>query len=99
MPDVDCAGGRLYELLRDGRFVLVTDAASAPGDRAAAVGGTTGADVVVAVRTGGADRGLPAAVLVRPDGYVAWAADRPVPADIDAAVARWCGRPAALPSR
>ena len=95
MPDVDCAGGRLYELLRDGRFVLVTDAASAPADRSA--GQSTG--VVVAVRRGGDDRRLPAAVLVRPDGYVAWAADRPARAEIDAAVAGWCGRPAAQPSR
>src|SRR3954447_10805685 len=30
MPDVNCAGGRLYELLRDGRFVLVSGNRKAP---------------------------------------------------------------------
>ena len=69
MPDVVCADGRLYELLRDGRFVLLTRGAAAaerPGVR-------------VAAHT---DPRLPAAVLVRPDGYVAWASDTGVdPAD------------------
>jgi hypothetical protein len=39
------------------------------------------------------DGGLPAVILVRPDGYVAWAGDdRPDLADeAVAAVARWCG--------
>jgi len=35
--------------------------------------------------------GLPALVLVRPDGYVAWAADRPDGAGLRAALRRWCG--------
>lgn len=59
MPDVVCADGRLYELLRDGGFVLLTrgaEAAGRPGVR-------------VAAHT---DPQLPAEVLVRPDGYVAW---------------------------
>ena len=78
MPDVDCGGTRLYELLRKGRFVM----ASTEGvevDRA---------DVVSAVHN---DAELPAAVLVRPDGYVAWADDRPPTAShAAAAIGHWC---------
>lgn len=77
MPDVDCGGSRLYELLRQGRFVLV----------AAEDVDVDGSDVVAAVHR---DAKLPAAVLVRPDGYVAWADDRPPTAShAAAAVARW----------
>jgi 2-polyprenyl-6-methoxyphenol hydroxylase-like FAD-dependent oxidoreductase len=71
MPDLDCAGTRLYELLRDGRFVAVSREV-VPGAVTAA--GLTG----------------PAAVLVRPDGYVAWASDRtPTPDELDAALGTW----------
>ncbi len=35
--------------------------------------------------------GLPAVVLVRPDGYVAWASDAPTGDDVAAAVQSWCG--------
>jgi hypothetical protein len=48
-------------------------------------------------RAGGGRRGgarLPAAVLVRPDGYIAWASDEPDPARraaaAAAAVQHWC---------
>jgi 2-polyprenyl-6-methoxyphenol hydroxylase-like FAD-dependent oxidoreductase len=75
MPDIDCSGKRLYELMRDGRFVLVSSTKVDPGR----------ADVAVAVH---ADPKLPAAVLVRPDGYVAWAGQL---AGADAAMAHWCG--------
>jgi hypothetical protein len=38
--------------------------------------------------------GLPAAVLVRPDGYIAWASDEPDPAAraaaARAAIRQWC---------
>lgn len=79
MPDFDCGGTRVYELLRDQKFVLVT---SAPVD-------VDRADIVCAV---GAKAGLPEAVLVRPDGYVAWAADRiPEASEMTAAVGRWLG--------
>jgi 2-polyprenyl-6-methoxyphenol hydroxylase-like FAD-dependent oxidoreductase len=64
MPDVDCAGTRLYELLRAGHFVLATRAGTEAADRD---------DVVPATHS---DPSLPAAVLVRPDGYVAWAGER-----------------------
>ena len=77
MPDIDCNGKRLYELLRDGKFVLVT---AAPVE-------IDSAGVVHAV---GRHPELPDAVLVRPDGYVAWASERmPTPLNA-AAVDHWC---------
>jgi 2-polyprenyl-6-methoxyphenol hydroxylase-like FAD-dependent oxidoreductase len=64
VPDVNCVEGRLYELLRDGRHVLVGgDAPAGP------------ARVRSARRAGPVADREPAAVLVRPDGYVAWAHD------------------------
>jgi 2-polyprenyl-6-methoxyphenol hydroxylase-like FAD-dependent oxidoreductase len=57
MPDVEVGPRRLYELLRDGRFVIV------PG--ALAGGGLA--------KPTGPSRGGDPTVLVRPDGYVAWA--------------------------
>ncbi|GAA2213579.1 FAD-dependent monooxygenase [Nonomuraea monospora] len=66
MPDLRCVDGRVYELLRDGRHLLVD---------AGAKGGAARGDVKVARYTGPAVPGMPAVVLVRPDGYVAWAGD------------------------
>src|SRR5690348_13453350 len=77
MPDVPTTDGRLYEVMRDGRFTLVS----------------FGGDVVPGVRTVHGQRGpanLPPLVLVRPDGYVAWAGHDPAAAS--EAVAAWCGR-------
>ncbi len=77
MPDVDCDGARLYELLRRGEFVIVT-VEGVNVDRS---------DVVHAVHH---DAKLPAAVLVRPDGYVAWADDQPpTESHVAAAIAHW----------
>ena len=83
MPDVAGPNGRLYEVLREGRFVLV----DATPDGTAAAGAP-----VRALRTA-ATAGLPAATLVRPDGYVAWAgsAGPDLAGHARAAVARWCG--------
>jgi len=76
MPDIVCSGKRVYELLREGKFVLVT-AAPVQLDRQ---------DIVRAVD---AHPELPDAVLVRPDSYVAWASERlPDAADLAAAVDR-----------
>ncbi|MEU4132058.1 FAD-dependent monooxygenase [Streptomyces wuyuanensis] len=65
-PDLALREGRLYELLREGEFVLVTpdgaDTASAP----AAPGPVRRAHCRGSNRT---------ALLVRPDGYIAWARD------------------------
>ena len=73
--DVDCRPQRLFELLRGGGFVLLTKA-----------------DVVLPGVTTGVhdDPKLPAAVLVRPDGYVAWASDKmPDAATLRAALNDW----------
>jgi hypothetical protein len=77
MPDVDCGAQRLFELLRTGRFVLLT---------------RTAVDVELPGLASGVhgDPSLPAAILVRPDGYVAWASDTvPDEATIRAAVGQW----------
>lgn len=77
MPDIVCDGKRVYELLRDGKFVLVT---AAPVQ-------LTRPDIVHAVD---AHPELPDAVLVRPDSYVAWASERlPDAAELAAAIDRW----------
>ena len=77
MPDIVADGKRVYELLRDGKFVLVT-AAPVELDRP---------DIVHAVD---AHPELPDAVLVRPDSYVAWASERlPDATEVAAAVDRW----------
>ena len=92
VPDVPCTDGRLYELLRDGRFVLVRAATTGVDDQM----GAEWSDRVRSVcRAPGSAAELPTTVLVRPDGYVAWAADSPTPAGVEAAVSRWCG-PAAF---
>ena len=68
---------RLYELLRDQKFVLVT---ATPVE----------IDVSGVVHVVGRHPELPDAVLVRPDGYVAWASKRmPTAAELSAAVDHW----------
>jgi len=76
MPDIVCDGKRIYELLRQGKFVLVT-AAPVELDRP---------DILHAVD---AHPELPDAVLVRPDSYVAWSERLPDAAEVAAAVDRW----------
>ncbi|MBJ7340218.1 FAD-dependent monooxygenase [Mycolicibacterium sp.] len=89
MPDLLSADGRLYELLRDGRFALVAASGTAGVDEV----GVRWSDRVRAVHVGrGSLADLPGVVLVRPDGYVAWAAASPTRADVEAAVSDWCGR-------
>lgn len=77
LRDVDSQPRRLYERLRGGGFVLLTRAAveiELPG-------------VLTAVH---AEKSLPAAVLVRPDGYVAWAWEQlPSEDDVAAALRHW----------
>ncbi|MFD1663478.1 FAD-dependent monooxygenase [Streptomyces caeni] len=80
MPDVTLTSGRLYEALRGGRFVLVTPREYEAGARADRL--------AVAHRAGGRRT----TVLVRPDGYVAWAAEAPDAAQLEAALLSWTGR-------
>jgi 2-polyprenyl-6-methoxyphenol hydroxylase-like FAD-dependent oxidoreductase len=81
-PDIRLAdGGRLYEALRFGRFVLV-------GAPATSVSGW--ADRVHAVHAVAAGTGSPRLMLVRPDGYIAWKGDG---SHLPGALARWCGEP------
>ncbi|MBW8486460.1 FAD-dependent monooxygenase [Actinomadura parmotrematis] len=90
-PDVPLAGepSRLYEALGDGRFVLVV-AANDPAVTYLATRRWAGR--VRYALAGGATR---TTVLVRPDGYIAWATDETAPdkraAQIRDALVRWCG--------
>ncbi|MDR8413200.1 FAD-dependent monooxygenase [Nonomuraea sp. 3-1Str] len=83
VPDLALAGdapGRLYEALRRGRFVLVTRLGPPAGwsDRV---------DHVAPAEASAAAR----CMLVRPDGYLAWAGDRSDDAGLAEALTRWCG--------
>ncbi|MBC2900997.1 FAD-dependent monooxygenase [Streptomyces cupreus] len=86
--DVDLEGGRLYEALRGGRFVLIT-----PQECADKTGLE---DRLTVERRTGRGRGSGTTVLVRPDGYVAWAAEAADPAEVEAAVEAHVGERIAL---
>ncbi|ATE55015.1 FAD-dependent oxidoreductase [Actinosynnema pretiosum] len=77
-------GGRLFELFRDGGFVLI----GAPG-----AAGAWGARVREARLAEPIGRGCPPVVLARPDGYVAWAGKAGDPG-VGEALRQWCGQPA-----
>jgi 2-polyprenyl-6-methoxyphenol hydroxylase-like FAD-dependent oxidoreductase len=82
---------RLYDLFREGKFALLEAAGSQP---AAADGEAMPGHVRLVRYRHCAGARLPAAMLVRPDGYIAWAADEP-DAGLRAAAARaavtaWC---------
>jgi len=94
LPNLDLVGAdgtktSTFDLLHDGRGVLL-DLADDPAVRQAAAGRGDRLDVVTAAphETGTVLDGV-AALLVRPDGYVAWVAgDGSTP---DAALTRWFG--------
>ncbi|HEX9353290.1 MAG TPA: FAD-dependent monooxygenase [Streptosporangiaceae bacterium] len=88
----DGSTARLYELFHEGRFVLL-EADGAEGNAGAGDGLP---DQVRRVRYARCDgTRLPAAALVRPDGYLAWASDdrdaRSRARAARAAVRWWCG--------
>ncbi|MQA78869.1 MAG: FAD-dependent oxidoreductase [Streptosporangiales bacterium] len=84
-PDLPVAGGgRLYETLRGGRFVLVGS------------GGDERSDAVLAghhdrVRVVTSTAAPARHALVRPDGYYAWASDDADPTALRSALDTWCG--------
>ncbi|WP_344920394.1 FAD-dependent monooxygenase [Streptosporangium oxazolinicum] len=96
VPDIRLAGEpkRLYEALRDGRFVLLAPEGASDSTVASVTAGDAASPqhgrVLHAVP---ASAGLPV-LLIRPDGYIAWATDDGNPASLDAglrtALAAWC---------
>ncbi len=92
-PDIPLVGGshsRLYEALRGGSFVLLAVAPPPPPSLL-----TMWPDRVRLETPGPSPARM---ILVRPDGYVAWATDEQEPGSRDAALRRaltqWCGAPA-----
>jgi 2-polyprenyl-6-methoxyphenol hydroxylase-like FAD-dependent oxidoreductase len=90
-PDIPLAGGSprtLYRALRPGRFLLVMP----PGADVDTARPGGWADRVDLVTAGGPTRNV---VLVRPDGYIAWATADSDPAGrakaIRVALSAWCG--------
>ncbi|MFI9272033.1 FAD-dependent monooxygenase [Kitasatospora sp. NPDC052896] len=82
VPDLRLAGepARLYEALREGKFVLA-------GRDVAAVAAPWAGRVVTASPT----TSLRPTLLVRPDGHAAWAAEDPDPDEVREALTRWLG--------
>ncbi|WP_326733904.1 FAD-dependent oxidoreductase [Streptomyces sp. NBC_01022] len=90
-PDLELDDSRLYEVLREGRFVLVLPAAGESGESAPGAGFDTAARrtrLILAHRADGDT--TREAVLVRPDGYYAWAGAADGPA-IEAGITPWVG--------
>jgi 3-(3-hydroxy-phenyl)propionate hydroxylase len=102
VPDADISAGgadkRVYELLRAARPVLIhmpgtadlTDEAAGWADRIDIVTADWPSQVWDLPGVGTIP--APAALLIRPDGYVAWASDRdPDLAALHLALNTWCG--------
>ncbi|MFD3515414.1 FAD-dependent oxidoreductase [Streptomyces sp. NPDC058657] len=76
VPDLRLASGqRLYEVLRGGRFVLITQGHPVPETQWLRLAAPAGS--------------LRTTLLVRPDGHIAWAGENPDAAGIRAALGRW----------
>ncbi|MGW7086728.1 FAD-dependent monooxygenase [Streptomyces sp. NPDC054871] len=92
-------GGRLFELFRRRRFVLLDQST---GGRAADLAADGWGERIHAVRSHAQGRvRLPEVLLARPDGYVAWAGDADDPHALRGALTHWCGaaRPGATTVR
>ncbi|MFG3251986.1 FAD-dependent oxidoreductase [Streptomyces sp. NPDC048172] len=80
-PDLALTSGRLHEALREGRFVLVTPRGSAAARQ----------EDLRFVHAEYA-RGGKHTLLIRPDGYIAWAADgQPADSELREALTTWTG--------
>jgi 2-polyprenyl-6-methoxyphenol hydroxylase-like FAD-dependent oxidoreductase len=91
VPDRPVAEGRLYEHLRDAKFLLLDSTGLLPDDVVAPWSGRARL-----VRMAPAD-GIAPVVLVRPDAYVAWATEESDPVDaVRSTLAEWCGQPATV---
>ncbi|MEU3535499.1 rifampin monooxygenase [Streptomyces murinus] len=84
LPDMPLKQGRLYELLHRGRGLLL--------DRTGTLSVTGWADRIDHVVDGSDQLDAPA-VLLRPDGHVAWAGEDP--SDLAERLPRWFGAPGA----
>ena len=93
VPDASFGESRLYELMHDGRFILLDRTPDGRVARAAKERWTDRVDIVRASTT--STRDWPAVLLVRPDGYAAWAGDTSEPGERLsaglAALRHWCG--------
>lgn len=88
-PDARVGDARLYELLRSGRFLLITTSANCQSENIARTDWADRVDVVHAAADN--TRDWPAITLIRPDGYIAWAADQGAgPGAVQAALSHWC---------
>ncbi|MEV4559487.1 FAD-dependent monooxygenase [Kitasatospora sp. NPDC049285] len=93
LPDlrlaVDVPGGpsRLHEALRGGQFVLISNDELSVAD-------SWPERVVTAAPADPHGKLRDTVLLVRPDGYAAWACVDPTRGELRAALSRWLGRPA-----
>ncbi|MDT9698161.1 FAD-dependent oxidoreductase [Streptomyces sp. P17] len=101
VPQADGAPVRLYELMRDGRFLLL----DLHGDGGAAAVADAWGSRVCPVRVDGSVPQLSglSAVLVRPDGYAAWVDSTSSTTGregrVRQALHRWCGTEGPTPQR
>lgn len=87
-------GRRLYELMREGRGLLLdgTDRNGGKSGRLSVAGGADRVDQVADAPEPADELGVPA-VLLRPDGHVAWAGTGEDQEGLAAGLTRWFGAP------